>query len=498
MKSFVYIFMLVALSSFSACTSPEPAKTSPESAGISSEAIAGFVKALDNELPDQIHSFMLLRHGEVLASSWWEPYNAETPHMLYSLSKSFTSTAVGIAQDEGLLSIDDPVISFFPDKIPDDPGDNLKAMRIRDLLKMSSGHQRGTSGGMMSENYDSWVEGFLSQEVQHKPGTHFVYNSGATYILSAIVQKVSGLTVLDYLTPRLFEPLGISNPAWESCPDGINTGGWGLSVCTEDISRLGQLYLQKGMWNGKRLISEEWIVEATKLQSSNGSNPESDWDQGYGYQFWMCRNNLYRGDGAFGQFCIVMPEQDVVLAITSGTPDMQAVMNLVWKHLLPAFEAEPLPANEVAVQKLNDLLQNRAISYAKGEAESALASTLSGKIFSLESNELGMESISFEFDGSNSEITFNSGNGNQSFKAAYGAWEKGQFASPGWISDEVSVSAAWNSDDQYLLKMVYHETPYIVKLTFSFEEDVLLWDTELNVSFGPTQLEQLKGKMSAS
>ncbi|MBW7461807.1 serine hydrolase, partial [Paenibacillus sepulcri] len=152
----------------------------------------------------------------------------------------------------------------------------------------------------------------LAAPVEHEPGTHFVYNSGATYMLSAILQKVTGQTLLEYLQPRLIEPLGIKGAAWDVCPRGINVGGWGLNVTTEDIARFGQLYLQKGMWNGQRLLTEEWIAEATSSQISNGDGGVNDWAQGYGYQFWRCRHGVYRGDGAFGQFCIVMPEQDAV------------------------------------------------------------------------------------------------------------------------------------------------------------------------------------------
>ena len=206
---------------------------------------------------------------------------------------------------------------------------------------------------------------------------------------SAIIQKVSGETLLDYLTPRLFEPLGIENPSWETDPDGINTGGWGLSITTEDISKFGQLYLQKGVWKGKQLVSEEWVEEATKLQSSNGSNPESDWDQGYGYQFWRCRHNLYRGDGAFGQFCIVMPDQDAVLAITSGTGDMQKVMSLAWKHLLPAMNDSALPPDEEGLKLLNDKLEGLAIIKVEGEEKVSDASAFSGRKYKILSEGAG-------------------------------------------------------------------------------------------------------------
>jgi CubicO group peptidase (beta-lactamase class C family) len=253
---------------------------------------------------------------------------------LYSLSKSFTSTAVGLAVAEGKLSVDDEVLKFFPDDAPADPSANLKSMRVSDLLRMNTGHQAEPP----RKPDEVWTKVFLAHPVPFKPGTHFLYNTSATYMQSAIVQKVTGQTVLDYLTPRLFEPLGIDGPTWEKSPQGISTGGYGLSVRTEDIAKFGQLYLQKGKWQGKQLVPEAWIDAATARQTSNGSNPNSDWDQGYGYQFWRCRHGAYRGDGAFGQYCVVLPEQDAVIAITSGLRDMQAVLNLVWDKLLPGLK----------------------------------------------------------------------------------------------------------------------------------------------------------------
>ena len=206
-----------------------------------------------------LHSFMLLRHGQVVARGWWSPYAAQRPHMLFSLSKSFTSTAVGLAVAEGRLTVDDPVLSFFPEDAPAKVSPNLAAMRVRDLLSMSTGHAKDATGRATHKKEGNWVKGFLSLPVRYAPGTHFVYNSAATYMLSAIVQKLTGMTLLDYLRPRLFEPLGIDNPTWESCPRGINTGGWGLSVRTEDIARFGQLYLQKGVWKGQRILPEAWV-----------------------------------------------------------------------------------------------------------------------------------------------------------------------------------------------------------------------------------------------
>ncbi|MCA9153025.1 MAG: serine hydrolase, partial [Planctomycetales bacterium] len=173
---------------------------------------------------------------------------------------------------------------------------------------------------------------------------------------SAIVQKVTGQTVLEYLTPRLFEPLNIEAPRWDQNPQGISLGGYGLFLKTEDIAKFGQLYLQGGQWHGQQLVPASWIQEATSKQVANGNDPASDWSQGYGFQFWRCRHNAVRGDGMNGQFCIVLPEFDAVVAITANTQNMQAVLNVVWDKLLPAFQPQPLAKNEAAETKVRDLV----------------------------------------------------------------------------------------------------------------------------------------------
>ena len=326
-------------------------RSAPEAQGISSAAILGFVEEAEQKL-DALHSFMLVRHGQVVAEGWWGPYAADEPHMLFSLSKSFTSTAVGLAVADGKLNVDDPVLGFFSEEAPAEPSANLKAMRVRDLLTMSTGHHDEEIRDFPYNGDESVVKNFLARPVSHKPGTFFVYNTPASYMLSAIVQKVTGQPVVDYLRPRLFEPLGIADPTWEASKQGVSMGGFGLSVRTEDIARFGQLYLQKGQWQGKQLLPAAWVETATSRQMSNGSSPTSDWEQGYGYQFWRSRHGFYRGDGAHGQFCLILPQYDAVVAITSGTRDMASVMNLVWDRLVPALKAGALPADTCGAQKL--------------------------------------------------------------------------------------------------------------------------------------------------
>ena len=330
--------------------SPALPRSAPESEGVSTPKIIEFIEAA-NEKVNSMHSFMLLRNGKVIAEAWWSPEAADKPHVLWSLSKSFTSTAVGLAVADGKLSIDDPVLKFFPQEAPAEQSAYLKAMRVRDLLTMSTGHQDEVA---LRESKE-WAKAFLAHPVPHKPGTHFKYNTPATYMQSAIVQRVTGQKVVDYLQSRLFDPLGIAAPKWDESPEGVSLGGYGLYLRTEDIAKFGQLYLQKGKWGDKQLVPTSWIEQATSKQVSNGSDPTKDWDQGYGFQFWRCRHNAFRGDGKDGQFCVVLPDQNAVVAITANTGDMQAELNIVWDKLLPAFESQPLPANAEAMARLKSL-----------------------------------------------------------------------------------------------------------------------------------------------
>ena len=465
----------------------------PEAQGISSTAILEFVQAADKQVAD-MHSFMLVRHGHVVAEGWWTPYAAETRHMLYSLSKSFTSTAVGLAVADGKLSIDDEALKFFPDDAPANPTNNLKSMRVRDLLCMSTGHQIEVR--LSETNELPWTKSFLAHPVPHKPGTHFQYNTPATYMQSAIVQKVTGQTVLDYLRPRLFNPLGIENPTWGTSPQGISLGGYGLSIRTEDIAKFGQLYLQKGRWQEKQLVPSAWVEAATARQTSNGSNPKSDWDQGYGYQFWRCRHGAYRGDGAFGQYCLVMPEQDAVIAITSGTRDMQAVLNLIWDKLLPAMQSTPLPANGPARKELERALSKLVLPMPEGAASSPMAAKVSGKRFVFPMNTQKLEAIGLESTaGSSPTLVMRVNGADYRLASGHGAWKKGAMAHGSMANQPVAVAGAWIADDTYRAKFCFVETPTSLTVNLKFAGDQVTCDAEYNVAFGPTKHPQLVGRI---
>jgi len=210
-------------------------------------------------------------------------------------------------------------------------------MRLRHIASMASGHEEETWGRAVNADPDEPVRGFLLIPPDRSPGTVFAYNQPCTYSLAAIVQRKAGMPLTSYLRPRLFDPLGIGEVGWQTYPPGRERGFTGLHARTEDIAKLGLLYLQRGRWNGAQLISEDWIAQATSKQIDNAGRQTSlDWQQGYGFQFWMSRHG-YRGDGAFGQFCLVLPEQDAVLVTTACTRDMQALLDAAWAHLLPAM-----------------------------------------------------------------------------------------------------------------------------------------------------------------
>lgn len=333
----------IKLISYNDATKALP-RSAPATESVSPEGIINYFNAV-KESGQDLHSLMILRHGKVVAEQWFGDNASNKNHVMHSVSKTFTATAIGFAVSENRLKVSDKVISFFPNDLPVTVSPYLAELQIRDLLTMSVGHDVDPTGKIRTQE-GSWEKMFLALPIEHKPGTKFVYNSLATYMLSAIVQKVTGEKVIDYLYPRLFRPLGIVGATWEVSPTGINTGGWGLYIKTEDMAKMGQFMLQKGKWNGKQLLPGAWFDEATTAHitqppvwfPADGKISDSDWVQGYCYQLWRCRHNAFRADGANGQFIIVLPEKDAVIVTTANITDMQGEINLIWKYLLPAMK----------------------------------------------------------------------------------------------------------------------------------------------------------------
>ncbi|MFK7845476.1 MAG: serine hydrolase domain-containing protein [Rhodothermales bacterium] len=514
-------FVILALL-LSACSAPadlppdnkDLPRSTPEAQGVSSEQILAFLDeldaqnaaAFDGNARDEtgFHSIMILRNGHVLAEGWWAPYEAERKHRLYSLSKSFTSTAVGFAVNEGLFSVDDPVISFFPNELPEQVSDKLAAMTVHDLLIMSTGQESE------DRQSDDWAKTFLSIPVVHDPGSVFLYNTSATFMLSAIVQRTSGSTLMEYLAPRFFEPLGIEDAAWLTSPQGYNTGGYGLSVKTEDIAKLGQFYLQKGNWKGEQLLPESWIEQATSSQiDNNASGSEealrtSDWAQGYGYQFWQTRNNAYRGDGAFGQYSIVIPELNVVIAATAGSTDMQRMLNLMWTHLYPAFKADPLPANKQAHAALNEKLASLSLLPASTVDAPEMAASVSSAQYALEENIHELDGFSLTFMGNMCQFSFTRNDKEERITCGLDHWmpgsAMGSFLPGGWITADsttalpVAASGRWIDAQTFKTTLRFVEAPdYFVFTTHFDGNDVTIKRNGYGMFNGGDEL-TLKGK----
>ncbi|HMG93301.1 MAG TPA: serine hydrolase [Chryseolinea sp.] len=452
---------------------------SPESQGVSSQGLINFFDAVDKS-GLEFHSIMVNRNGKTILEGWWQPFKKEYIHTLYSLSKSFTSTAVGMLKGEGKIDVNDKVISFFPDKLPSQVSDNLAAMRVYDLLTMHTGHDKDTMERIRTAGGNDWVKNFLQLEVSRQPGSLFLYNTGATYMLSAIVQKITGQNVMTYLKPRLFTPLEIEGADWETDPQGINVGGYGLRIRTQDILNFGQLYLQNGEWKGKQLLSKEWISEATKKQVNSQDN-SSDWGQGYGYQFWRCKPGCYRGDGAYGQYCIVVPEKNAVIAITSETKDMGASMQLVWDHILPAMDdVKSKPENKEATQRLTTRCAQLSLPINGTASGDALSAITGKRSYTFDANKLNAQKISFSLGKDECDISITENGNTTRIKSGYRRWLTADnkkepntlFAFPGrmQIDTKFSSNYYWAEQNKLVVTLKYVENAHTDIFTFAFTD----------------------------
>jgi CubicO group peptidase (beta-lactamase class C family) len=563
-------------------------RSAPELQGVDSTHLGDLLEAISGQIHD-VHSIMVLRHGHVILEGWRAPLAPEIPHQLFSLSKSVTATAVGIAVAEGLLRIDDLVTTLLPDDLPEVISEHLAQLTVEHLLTMTTGHALDTIGGprisasvsvdsmrhaSLGEDAggsangganggasnssetsiwgDNWARAILAIPLEFAPGTQFVYNSGATYLLAAILAKVTGERLLDYLTPRLFDPLGIVGQTWQQCPRGIDIGAYGLSLTTEDVAVFGQLYLQNGLWNGQQLVPADWVRAAGAAQVRNdipAPNPLTVTDtavevspnkiQGYGYQFWRGLHNSYRGDGAFGQYCMVVPDQDVVVVYTSGVPDMQALLELTWEHLIPALSpALPpvsegaLPANTVAHARLQALAAALVVPVPTADGSFTPDAGVLGAHYAVVPDRLGVDfevditGFTLQGDGGTTILQLTDSLGTREIVCANtdtanrdsttngstaSRWTTGVVMPMGGKPTPVAAAAIWLSDRDWRLRLQYLETPYALILTFRFSADpatatddaspatrTVTIEATQNVAFGETALGTLHGSQDGS
>lgn len=420
-------------------------RSTPSDLGIDARGIARFLDALESTPDVEPHSIVLLRHGQVAAEGWWSPYASDRVHLLYSLSKSFTAAAVGIAVREGLVDLDATALSYFPELDADVTDERSRRIRVRHLLAMASGHREETLDRARAADPENLVRGFLRTPPDEEPGTVFAYNQPCTYTLGAIVRRVSGGSLVDFLRPRLLDPLGIDDLSWRRDETGAELGFSGCYAPTSAIAALGQLYLQRGVWNGERILDEDWVAAATTTQVANPDEGNPDWSQGYGFQFWMARHG-FRGDGAYGQFCVVLPDQDVVLALTGQSLDMQAVLDAAWQHLLPAVDAADVDA--AGDSGLEARLASLGLPAVAGGRLPDLAAT--GPFRGDE-----IDGLAFTRDGDRWRAALDVDGGTLSVPVGEGEWA---------VDGPLAASGAVAPDGTVLVDVRFVETPHLAHL----------------------------------
>lgn len=469
-------------------------RSTPEAQGVSSDAILAFLADVESA-GLELHSFMLMRNRHVVAEGWWWPYSPGRIHITHSLTKSVTAVAAGLAIDEGRFGFDDKVVSFFPEYVPADASENMRAMTVRNLLTMQCGHDEETSGSKWRPIDTPWAAEFFKIPVVHQPGGHFQYTSAASFMLSAIVSKTTGEAMADYLKPRFFEPMGIDRWHWDTSPGGVSPGGNGLTWNTAASIKLGAVHASGGEWNGHRILSEKWVREATTEQTP-GDN-----DGAYGYQWWMGPGKAYLALGLFSQMSIVFPEHNAVLALFSAIKGSKKIKPLIWKHFPAAFIADKLPADPDAVVLQRKTAGLRLLPPLK-PASLAAPAGISGKRLTVETNDQGVEWLSFDFSGDRCTYRMRDAHGEHAVTAGFADYLEQDTSMTGNRlhheyrppSQRVVAGARWTSPNTLEMIWQFVETAFRDTLVCTFTGEGVTVDRRVNVNSAEERLPTLKGR----
>lgn len=445
-------------------------RATPESQGVNSSAIIAALEAIRASGKD-IHSMLVIKNGYLISETYFAPYTESTKHSQFSCSKTFTSMLIGIAQGKGLLKLSDKVASFFPDKLPENPSENLLKMTIRDLLHMATGNDQDTYG-YMTRSGDDWVKVFLSRPVEHEPGTFFRYNTGATYMLSAILTKVTGKTALELANEWIFDFIGVRGAVWDASPQGISQGGTGLHLTPRQMARFGLLLLNKGNWDGKQLIPEEYVLEAQEKKiDTNNHIDHPDWCSGYCYQMWRCSFGAFRADGMGGQFITVFPDANAVVVFTSALgSDIVFPMDVANKYLARALRnSDELDENPEKQEELAAISRECALPGGKEIPCDAVKNIPWGKKIALSKPLMGMvKSVTIY----GSRIVMETARGSMSFQYKWGGPVLAPMALPimgRGRGRKMSFMGNWQGSS-FVLRMNLLEEPATAYIRFRFED----------------------------
>lgn len=448
--------------------------------GVNRNSIIDFLNK-SKERNNQIYRVKILHKGETVVRFALSPYSFEDAQHVYSLSKTFTSTAIGMLVDDGVLSVDDYMTDLFPEKMPETISDNLKALQLKHLLGMSTGHDTCVMSKI--KDCDDIVKAFFEQEIEHEPGTHFAYNNSATYMLSATVKKFSGKNLYDFLWERLFEPMGMTEVYWSQYHDGNSNGAVGLHISADSMAKLGKMYANNGVYEGKRYLSEEWIGEATSLKTDNSSNGSPDWCRGYGYQIWLNANGGYRADGAFGQLIIV--KDDFVVAVNAFSTLMQEELNDVMAML------DNLMGSGDATDDGVQSVINGTYIAEKGDT---IGDEFANKTFTVKPNKQGITAVKFvKNDDYSVSVRFSNGERWQTIECGYGEYKKSEIwvkelkpliltiSNPYAVDKLVLASYYTIENGVFKIHTRYLNTPHVDEFMFKLQGDA--------VSFEPMKIE---------
>ena len=459
-------------------------RSTPEEQGVPSKALVALFDSLHALPLTDMHAVVVMRHGKVIGEMYPKPYAPEYRHTMYSCSKTFVGIAVGLAIEDNRLRLDDRIAAIFPELLPDSVSKDLADMTVRHLLTMASGVKPDWN---MRSRGKEWIRTFLSKPVK-EPGTQYAYDSMVSYMLAAVVQKVTGKKLTEYLQERVFTPMNVTEWAWEESPEGVNTGGWGVHIQPESLAKFGQLILNEGRWEGKQLVPTEWIREMCKKHRETGREV-------YGYHIWHCggHDGAVRADGALGQYVISVLDKDMVVVMTEATlGNGRDQRRLIWDVLLPHIQDEPLPANKKDYQKLLKKQEGYKLAKVKGKASSAFASNWENKTIELGKNTFGWKSLKLNFGKKEVTMTVTETNG-KSYELPFGyqEWITTTFDSyPPYSITPIdrfkglegpyyaSGSYAWISKEELQLKAHYVNWVSALEMTFRLDEN---GEVQLNV-----------------
>ncbi|NML44378.1 serine hydrolase [Ramlibacter sp. G-1-2-2] len=425
----------------------------------------------------ELHGFMAWQGSAVVAEGWWHPYGPQRPHMMHSATKSFLSAAVGLAVHERRFALEDRVVSFFPAHLPHGIGENLALMTVEDLLTQTSGHAQGASGSVWRGIRSSWIAEFFKIPVVHAPGSFFRYTSATSFLLSAILTRTTGMTAHDYLRPRLLEPLGIHDLAWDVGPENINPGGNGISCKLAGLLKLAVLHLQGGAWNGAQLLPRDWVRRATTPQRGNA----------HGYHWWMGPRGSFYAYGVFGQFAIAFPEQDAVVAVNAATPPGEETLrSLLWSHFPAALQA----GEELSTLTLLPDLPAGSSPLAQSRR------------FEAEPNEDGIRSLHLRFEPGRCVLEVSDARGDHAITMGLGEWIEGDTTMSGAplhhgyepASMRVLARAGWRDERTLEMQWQFVETAFrdTVVLHFESPQEVRM-ERSVNVNSGSLRRPTVRG-----